>query len=93
VEFVVEIVSVELLVPPAVRATVAGMNEAVGPLATTGVIEAERLASVVRPELPSWIFDDPVVPAVTVPVEGMEAIVKFPVTMTLSIVECTMLPE
>ena len=91
-EFVVEIVSVELLVPPAVRATVAGMNEAVGPLATTGVIEAERLASVVRPELPSWIFDDPVVPAVTVPVEGMEAIVKFPVTMTLSIVECTMLP-
>jgi len=92
VEFVVEIVSVELLVPPAVRATVAGMNEAVGPLATTGVIEAERLASVVRPELPSWIFDDPVVPAVTVPVEGMEAIVKFPVTMTLSIVECTMLP-
>src|SRR3989475_13120428 len=68
------------------------MNEAVGPLATTGVIEAERLASVVRPELPSWIFDDPVVPAVTVPVEGMEAIVKFPVTMTLSIVECTMLP-
>ena len=91
-EFVVEIVSVELLVPPAVRATVAGVNEAVGPLATTGVIEAERLASVVRPELPSWIFDDPVVPAVTVPVEGMEAIVKFPVTMTLSIVECTMLP-
>ena len=91
-EFVVEIVSVELLVPPAVRATVAGMNEAVGPLATTGVIEAERLASVVRPELPSWIFDDPVVPAVTVPVEGMEAIVKFPVTMTLSIVECSMLP-
>jgi len=92
VEFVVEIVSVELLVPPAVRATVAGMNEAVGPLATTGVIEAERLASVVRPELPSWIVDDPVVPAVTVPVEGMEVIVKFPVTMTLSIVECTMLP-
>ena len=91
-EFVVEIVSVELLVPPAVRATVAGMNEAVGPLATTGVIEAERLASVVRPELPSWIFDDPVVPAVTVPVEGMEAIVKFPVTITLSTVECTMLP-
>jgi len=92
VDFVVEIVSVELLVPPAVRATVGGVNAVVGPFATTGVIEAERFALVVRPELPSSIVDDPVAPATTFPVDGMEAIVKFPVTMTLSTVECTMLP-
>jgi len=60
VEFVVEIVSVELLVPPAVRSYPLLEMNAVG-ATTTGVIEAERLASVVRPELPSWIFDDPVV--------------------------------
>jgi len=73
VEFVVEIVSVRITGAASRKSYRSGMNEAVGPLATTGVIEAERLASVVRPELPSWIFDDPVVPAVTVPVEGMES--------------------
>jgi hypothetical protein len=92
VDFVVETTSVELLVPPAVRATVTGLNEAVGPPAATGVIEAERFAPVVRPELPSSIVDDPLVPATMLPLEGTVAIVKFPVTITLSIVECRMLP-
>jgi len=68
------------------------VNEVVGPPTATGVIEAERLAPVVRPELPSSIVDDPVVPATMLPVEGTEAIVKFPVTITLSIVECRILP-
>ncbi len=92
VNLVVEMVSVELLVLPAVRATVVGLNEVLGEFATTGVTEAEMDAPVVRPELTITTVVVPVVPATMLPAEGMAMIVKFPVTRRLSIVECAMVP-
>lgn len=92
VNLVVETASVELLVPPAVRATVVGLNDALGPFAMIGVMDADRDAPVVRPELASTIVVDPVAPATMIPLEGMDVIVKFPATMILKIVECEILP-
>ncbi len=92
VNLVVVIVSVELPVLPEVRSTVVGLKEAVGAFATTGVIEAERDAPAVSPELTITTVDVPAAPATTLPTEGMDVMVKFPVIRTLRIVECTMVP-
>jgi hypothetical protein len=74
---VVEMVRVALPVPPAVRVTLPGLNEAVGPPVTWGETVAERVTMPANPlVLVRVTVDVPVWPSAMVGVLGFAAMVK-----------------
>jgi len=76
---------------PGVRGITLGLNDAVKPVAGFGTI-AESPGAAVRPKLLSVIVATTALPATTVPLVWAEMRVKSPVTETLMVTECTILP-